>query len=139
MARTVREVMTGSPVCLSPQTTLPDAARQMDEHDIGDVLVVDNDKLVGMVTDRDIVVRAIAQGRDPSSTTLGEISTGDLVTVDADDQVSRAVELMREHAVRRLPVVEGGRPVGIVSIGDLAVEEDSTSALADISAAPSNN
>ena len=139
MARNIREVMTGSPVCLSPQTTLTEAAQQMDDHDIGDVLVVEDDQLRGLVTDRDIVVRAVAKGRDPKSTTLAEVCTADVATVEPDEQVSRAVDIMREHAVRRLPVVEGGRPVGIVSIGDIAIEQDSTSALAEISAAPSNN
>lgn len=137
MARTVREVMTRSPVCLSPQTTLTEASHAMAEQGIGDVLVLDGD-LRGVVTDRDIVVRALANNRDPASTTLAEILSGDVVAVAPDDPVSRAVQLMRERAIRRLPVCEGDQPVGIVSIGDLAVEQDPSSALADISAAAPN-
>ena len=125
-------------VRLRVATTLIDAAAQMREYDIGDVLITEQDRILGVLTDRDIVVRGLAGGKDPARTTAGEIASGHLVTVAPDDPVSRAVELMREHAVRRLPVCQDGRPVGIVSIGDLAVEQDPRSALADISAAPAN-
>ena len=138
MARLVREAMTAEPVCLSSNTTLIDAALQMREDDIGDVLVTEQDRILGVLTDRDIVVRGLAAGKDPARTTVGEIGSGRLVTVGPDDPVGRAVELMREHAVRRLPVCQDGRPVGIVCLGDLAVEQDPGSALADISAAPAN-
>jgi CBS domain-containing protein len=138
MARLVREAMTVEPVCLSTNTTLIDAAVVMRENDIGDVLITEQDHVLGVLTDRDIVVRALAVGKDPTRTTAGEIASGGLVTVAPDDPVSRAVELMRDHAVRRLPVCQNNRPVGIISIGDLAVEQDPRSALADVSAAPPN-
>jgi CBS domain-containing protein len=82
------------------------------------------------------VIRCIAEGADPSTTRLGEVISSELVAVAPDDPVERAIELMRERAIRRLPVVEGGKPVGVVSIGDLAVERDAESALADISQEP---
>ncbi len=138
MAQTVRDVMTENLVTLPGSAPLADAARRMREADIGDVIVMANGGMCGVVTDRDIVVRGIAEGKDPQSTTLDEICSHDVVTVGPDDAVEQAVQLMRQRAVRRLPVVEGGRPVGIVSIGDLAIERDETSALADISAAEPN-
>lgn len=138
MARTVREVMTGDPVCLAQETTLNEAARRMADRDIGDVLVTDGDALRGLVTDRDIVVRALARGQDPAQTTLGEIVSGDVVTVEPDESIVRAVDVMRERAVRRLPVCEGTRPVGVVTIADIAQAENPRSVLADISAAPPN-
>jgi CBS domain-containing protein len=90
------------------------------------------------LTDRDVVVRAVAEGRDPKSIKVGEIVSEDVATVTPDEPVDKVVSLMREKAIRRVPVVDGGRPVGIVSLGDLAVERDSKSALADISAAEPN-
>ncbi len=138
MAQTVREVMTAKPVALQSGTTLQEAARAMRDHDVGSVVVLDDDVVRGIVTDRDIVVRAVAEGRDPATTVLAEISSERVVTVSPDDPVDRAVALMREHAVRRLPVVENGRPAGIVSIGDLAIERDPESVLGRISAAEPN-
>ena len=139
MAQTVRDVMTENLVTLPGSAPLADAARRMKESDIGDVIVMADGDMCGVVTDRDIVVRAIAEGKDPQSATLDEICSHDVVTVGPDDSVDQAVQLMRQRAVRRLPVVEGGRPVGIVSIADLAIERDETSALADISAAEGNS
>jgi CBS domain-containing protein len=136
MAQSIREVMTPDPVTLPATATLEEAARCMKDEDIGDVLVVDNGVLRGIVTDRDIVIRGLAEGR--ASARLGDICSSELVALLPDDSVDDAVRLMREHAVRRLPVVEDGKPVGMVSIGDLAVERDRESALADISAAPAN-
>lgn len=139
MATIVSEVMTGDPVCLDSKTNLYDAAAQMRERDIGDVLVTERGELRGLVTDRDIVVRALAQGRDPAQTRLGDIISGDIVIVEPDDSVMRAVELMRERAIRRLPVCQGGRPIAFISIGDLAIAQDPQSALADISVAEANH
>lgn len=139
MARTVRDVMTENLVTLPRTAPLADAARQMKAADIGDVIVMSNGDMCGVVTDRDIVVRAIAEDKDPQSTTLEEICSHEVVTVTPDDSVEQAAQLMRERAVRRLPVVEGGKPIGIVSIGDLAIERDETSPLADISAAEGNS
>jgi CBS domain-containing protein len=100
-------------------------------------LWLEGETVCGIATDR-IVVRGIADGRDPRSTSLGDICSRDLATLSPDDQFGTAVRLMRERAIRRLPVVEAGRPVGILTIGDLAVQEDRGSALADVSAAPPN-
>jgi CBS domain-containing protein len=139
MAQKVREVMTSAPVTMHPGQPLTTAAAAMRDQGIGAVLVADGGKLTGIVSDRDIVVRAIADGRDPGSTTLADVCSGDTVTVTPDEDAEEAVRRMREHAVRRLPVVaDGGKPVGIVSIGDLAIERDERSALADISAQPPN-
>ena len=141
MAKTqkLREVMTPNPVTLPVKATIIDAARQMKEEDIGDVVILDGDRACGILTDRDIVVRAIAEGLDPNSTSLSDICTKDLVSLTPDDTVAAAVELMRDKAIRRLVVLEGTSPVGVVSIGDLAIESDGESALADISAAEPNN
>ncbi|MBM3924390.1 MAG: CBS domain-containing protein [SAR202 cluster bacterium] len=124
---------------LPKSASIWEAANMMRENDIGDVVVIGEDsKILGIVTDRDIVVRAIAQGKDPSTTKLEEITSKDLVTVSSTDDADQAVRLMREKAIRRLPVVDGDRPVGFVSIGDLALAKDRESALADISGAPPN-
>lgn len=139
MAQQVHEVMTDNPVTVGSQTPLVEAAALMRERDIGDVLVVDGGRLRGIVTDRDIVVRAVADARDVRAVTAGEVCSGEPVSVAPQDDLDRAVELMRTRAVRRVPVVDAGRLVGVVSLGDLAVERDSRSALADISAAEPNN
>ena len=131
--------MTENLVTLPGSAPLADAARRMKESDTGDVIVMANGNMCGVVTDRDIVVRAIAEGMDPDSVQLEEICSHEVVSVSPDDSVDRAVQLMRQRAIRRLPVVEGGSPVGIISIGDLAIELDEHSGLADISAAESNN
>jgi CBS domain-containing protein len=138
--QTVREVMTSQVVTLPRETTLAEAARTMREQDIGDIVVADSSGPAGLVTDRDIVVRAVAERCDPSSTTIGEILTSDLVTVRPDDTVQSAALLMRDHAVRRVLVCEDDRSlVGIVSIGDLAEEIDPESVLGGISKAEPNN
>jgi len=136
--KTVQDVMTLDPITLPPSASLIDAAKTMRDGGIGDVVVIDGEEVLGIVTDRDIVVRGIADARDPQSTTLIDICSRELTTVSPNDQVGTAVRLMREHAIRRLPVVLRGRPVGIVTLGDLAVEQDRGSALADVSAAPPN-
>jgi len=110
----------------------------MRDSDIGDVIVVENGQICGMVTDRDITIRGVAEGRNISSLTLADICSRQLTTLSPTDSVDDAVLLMREKALRRLPVVEGGKPVGIVSLGDLAVTKDPHSALGNISTAPAN-
>jgi CBS domain-containing protein len=138
MAQTVRDVMTADLVTVGVDESLIDASKAMREHDIGDVVVVENDRLLGIVTDRDIVVRGLAQGKSPNAP-ASEIASTDLKVLGPDDDAKEAVRWMREAAIRRLPVVEGGKPIGIVSIGDLAVTRDPSSALADISeASPSD-
>jgi CBS domain-containing protein len=103
------------------------------------LIVVESGEVRGIVTDRDIVVRAIADGRDPSSTQVADVATTSTITVTPDQSASEAAQLMRDHDIRRLVVVHDGRPAGIVSIGDLAIELDEGSALADLSSAPPNN
>lgn len=139
MAERIQDVMTTNPETLPESTTVREAAEAMRANDIGDVVIVDdNGKLSGILTDRDIVVRVVAEGRDPRTTRIGDIASRDLTAVSPDDPVDRAVQLMRDKAIRRLPAVDKGKPVGIVSIGDLALDRDPGSALADISAAPPN-
>ena len=139
MAERIHDVMTTNPETLPESTTVREAAETMRANDIGDVVVVDdNGTLSGILTDRDIVVRVVAEGRDPRATRIGDVASRDLTAVSPDDPVDRAVQLMRDKAIRRLPAVDKGKPVGIVSIGDLALDRDPGSALADISAAPPN-
>jgi CBS domain-containing protein len=134
----LRDIMTQNPVTVQSTDSVVAAARSMRDGNIGDVVVVERGQIQGILTDRDIVVRALAEGRDPASTTVGEICTRELTTLSPSDSINDAVTTMREKAIRRLPVVDGGRPVGIVSLGDLAVERDPESALGGISAAPPN-
>lgn len=138
MPETIREVMTPSPRTLDMRATVQEAARTMLDDDIGDVIICDGETICGIVTDRDITVRAVAQGRDPAVTSVGDICSAEVVTLSPDDSVDDAVRLIRDKAVRRVPVVERGKPVGVVSIGDLAIDLDSRSALAEVSAAPPN-
>lgn len=136
----VRDVMTPEVVYLPEHTTLDEAARAMRERDIGDVVVTEGPTLAGVVTDRDIVVRALAEGQDPKITPLGAIATRDLVMIEQDASADQAADLMRERAVRRLLVCDADRQlVGIVSLSDLARREDPSSALSDISEAAPNN
>ena len=138
--QTVREVMTTNVVYLPSETTVAEAARTMREQDIGDVVVADGPSLTGLVTDRDIVVRAVAERRDPESTTIGEILTRDLVTVRPEDSVHSAALLMRDHAIRRVIVCDDDKSlIGILSIGDLAALIDPESVLGGISGAQPNN
>jgi CBS domain-containing protein len=139
MPTKVGEVMTHDPRTVSKEDTIVLAAKQMDEGDVGAVLVEDGGKLSGILTDRDIVVRAVAEGRDPASAKVDDIDSEAVATLNPDQSIDEAIRVMREHDIRRVPVVQNGRPVGIVSLGDLAVERDDSSVLADISAASPNN
>jgi len=138
MKQNIGEVMTPNPKTLAQSATIMEAACAMRDNDIGDVVVLDNGRLCGILTDRDIVVRALAAGCDPNRTSVGEICSRALVTLAPEDSTGQAVRVMREHAIRRLPIEDRGRVVGIVSLGDVAVDADRRSALADISAAPPN-
>jgi CBS domain-containing protein len=129
MAQKVHEVMTPEPVTLPLDAPLTEAARLMRDKGISGVLVIQDGRLCGLVTDRDIVVRAVAEGRDMTGTRLDEVCSAGIVTVNPDDDAVAALRLMHEHAIRRLPVVEDGQAVGVVSIGDLTGRDD-TSALA---------
>ena len=130
----VRDVMTAEPIVLQQDQTIADAAQAMRDTAVGAVLVVDGERLCGLITDRDIVVRAVAESALPDSP-VGPLVSPDLIAVGADDAAADAARVMPAHAVRRLPVMDDGRIVGIVSLGDLAVSRGEDSALADISAA----
>lgn len=134
----VRDVMTATPLVVDASAPLQDAARHMRDHAVGDVLVTDGERLCGIVTDRDLVVRALADGYDPKATTVGQVCSRDLVAVEADDDVQHAVDTMRGRAIRRVPVIDQGRLAGVVSLGDLARHNDEESVLAAISEAPPN-
>lgn len=138
MVRRVGDVMTSEPQALPLHATLYEAARVMRDKGIGDVLVTDGERLCGMVTDRDIVVRAVAERRNTVFTSLAEVCTAELAVLGPDDDTDTAVRLMREHAVRRLPVVDGRhRPIGIVTVGDLMLAGlDGPGPLSEISKAP---
>jgi CBS domain-containing protein len=137
MVKSIKDAMTTKPASLPASATVADAAQQMRELDIGDVLVEQEGRLAGIVTDRDIVVRAIAEGRDVTSK-LGDIVSSEVVCITPAESADDAIRLMRERGLRRVPVVENGRPVGIVSLGDLAEERDPRSVLGEISSAPPN-
>lgn len=139
MSQKIRELMTGAPVALDVGATVSEAARQMKARNVGDVLVTRDGKLCGIVTDRDLVVRCLAQeDGDARSKAIGEFCTETLVTLAPDAEVTEAIRLMQDHAVRRIPIVDHHRTVGVVSLGDLAIERDRQSTLGEISAAPAN-
>ncbi len=132
----VRDIMTTDVATAPPDTTLEEIATMMKEQDVGSIPTVDGDELSGIITDRDIVVRCIAIGDDPSEVEVEQILSGQVHTVAPDDEVEQAARLMSRHQIRRLPVVEDGQLVGVVSIGDIAVKEDEDTAgdaLEDIS------
>lgn len=133
----VREVMTTNVVTAMPETTLEEIAMMMKTEDTGAIPVVDEGELIGIVTDRDIVVRCVAEGRDPSEVSAEDIITEDVEVVDRDTDAAEALEIMGRRQIRRLPVVENGELVGMVSLGDLAVkqgdERDTGEALKDVS------
>lgn len=116
----VRELMTVDPASLAPQATLGEAATLMKHEDCGSIPIVQGGRLVGIVTDRDIVIRAIAMGKDPLSTRVSEVMSADPVTIRPDDDAKEAESLMAERQIRRLPVTEDGRLLGILVIGQLA-------------------
>ena len=125
MAKSVQEAMTSNPSSIEASQTVADAARMMRDEDVGMTPVVEGGRLVGAVTDRDIAIRVVAEGRDPKSTSVREIASTDLVTLDPEQDLDEAVRLMSQHQVRRLPVVEeDGRLVGVVAQADVAREGD---------------
>ena len=137
MAQSIRDVMTPNPMTVPADAELVDVAQLMRTADVGVAIVVrDDGTLCGILTDRDIVVRAVAEGLSPREVTAEQVCTPDLTVLGPESTAQEAASLMRERAVRRLPVVEDGRPIGVVSLGDLAVERDPSSTLADISVAP---
>ena len=136
MAQSLRDVMTPDPITVHATSSVVEAAQKMRDADVGPVIVVDDRGGCGIVTARDITIRAVAEGRNPSEIAVDEICSHDVVSLSPDDSVDQAVQVMRENAIRRVAVVEGDRPVGIVSLGDIAMEQEPDSALADISEAP---
>jgi CBS domain-containing protein len=124
-AKSVKDLMTSDLTTVAPETSVSEAAERMAREDIGPLPVVEDDRLVGIVTDRDLVVRVLAEGRDPRSTTVREVASEDPVTVSADDDLVTTLELLAKHQVRRVPVVDGDRLVGIVAQADVAREVSS--------------
>lgn len=138
MARSIRDIMSKDVVCVGRNATLAEAARYMRDRNVGDVIIQeDGGRIFGLLTDRDIVVRALADQRFDAK--CGDICTTDLITVSPDQPMEQAIQMMRDNAIRRLPVVENGKPVGFVSLGDLAMERDPQSVLGQVSSAPANN
>lgn len=136
---TVGEFMTTRLVTMDGNDTVTAAAQEMRDSAIGDVVVTEGDNVVGIITDRDITVRAVAENMDPNTTRLNQITSKHVITVSQYDDAVAAADLMRTYAVRRLPVIDDGRLVGLISMGDLAVEREPQSVLADISADEPNN
>jgi CBS domain-containing protein len=124
MGKRIREVMTPSPETVGPGQPVAEAAKLMKQADVGMIPVVKEGQLSGTVTDRDIVLRVIAEGKSTASTTVGEIASGEVVTVDPEQELEEALELMAKHQVRRLPVVENGRLIGVLAQADVAREGD---------------
>ena len=137
----VRHAMTESPTTASPDMNAADAAALMKQYDVGVIPIVEGEELVGLVTDRDLVLRVIAERQIPTEVRIGDIVTRSPVTVSPDTRISEAREVMAEHKVRRLPVVKNDRLVGILSLGDLAIADASERAvgetLEEISESPS--
>jgi CBS domain-containing protein len=120
MGKSIREVMTSEVKACEPTATVVDAAKLMAQEDVGPIPIVEDGRLIGIVTDRDIVVNVVAKGTDVNTTTVGDIASRDLVTISPDDDMNDALGLMAANQVRRLPVVEGDRLVGIVAQADIA-------------------
>ena len=137
MGATVRDVMTPGPIGVDYWQSIGEAARTMRDWGVGAVLVLRNGSLYGLVTDHDLVIRAVAEARAPDEP-VGPLSSGNLVGVDANADADEAARLMREHAVRRLPVIANRQVAGIVSLGDLALRDDPASVLAELSLATAN-
>jgi CBS domain-containing protein len=126
MAKSVRDAMTEDPRSIGTSASVVEAARLMREEHIGSLPVTDDEKLVGMITDRDITTRVVAEAADPKMTSVGDVCSRDVISAEADKDHQEALELMARHQVRRLPVVENGRLVGIVALADIALGENET-------------
>jgi CBS domain-containing protein len=124
MAESVRDAMTENPQSIAASASVVEAARLMREKDIGSLPITDEEKVVGMITDRDITTAVVAEGADPETTSVGDVSSGDPVSVGPDEDLEDALQLMARHQVRRLPVVEDDRLVGIVAQADIALKEN---------------
>jgi CBS domain-containing protein len=136
----VRDHMSQPPITISTVAIVHEAAQKMRSADVGALVVLEDGKPYGIVTDRDIAIRGVAQGLNPQTTPIGSICSKDLISVSPEDNLDSVLRLMREKALRRVLVVDYEKaPVGIVSLGDLALERDRSSVLAEISAAPPNH
>ena len=127
MAKKARDIMTPDPECVGENDSVLDAAKRLAELDVGSMPICgEDDRLKGMITDRDIVVKVLAQGKDPATVRTGEVGAGDgkTITIGADDPMEEALRTMVEHQVRRLPVIDGNRLVGIISQADVARSVD---------------
>lgn len=121
MAGTARDIMTGGVECVGENETIRDAAKKMEQLGVGALPICgDDDRLKGMITDRDITIKVVAQGKDPASTKAGELGQGKPVTIGADDSLDELVRTMSEHQVKRLPVIDGHRLIGVVTEADVA-------------------
>jgi CBS domain-containing protein len=138
-AREVREVMSAMPETVDIDTSVREAAEKMRVADIGNVIVAENGHVRGILTDRDIAVRAVSEGKDPDATKAGDIMTPSPITIAPTESVKAAIDLMHRHDIRRLPVVANGRPVGVVALADVSMSPSAQPLLADISTAPPNN
>jgi signal-transduction protein with cAMP-binding, CBS, and nucleotidyltransferase domain len=139
MAKKVRDLMNKQPIKLPASSPIAEAARRMRAANVGAIVIEEDGNTCGIVTDRDIAVRAVAEARDLEHTPLSEISSKDLISLSPEDDLDRAIQVMREKAIRRVLVMDSRkRTVGILSLGDLALERDSESVLGRISAAPPN-
>ena len=121
MAKSVRDAMTENPRSIGASASVVEAARLMRDEHIGSLPITDDEELVGMITDRDITTRVVAEAADPKRTSVGDVVSRDLISVEPDEDLEEAVQLMASHQVRRLPVVENGRLVGIVAQADVAL------------------
>ncbi len=138
MGKSVRDAMTGNPRSIGASTSVVEAARLMREQDIGSLPITDDEKLVGMITDRDITTRVVAEAADPTSMSVEDVYSRDLISVEPDEDLDEALQLMARHQVRRLPVVENGRLVGIVAQADIALKDnDKTAQLVEAISEPS--
>ena len=139
MARTVGDVMTKDPKTVDAGATLTEAARIMRDDDVGAVIVTSGDEIKGIATDRDIVIRALADGQDPSTCKVSDVCSSAVTTATPGDSVEDALRTMEQENIRRLPVVDGGRPVGLVSLGDLSEVTDTGRTMRDIAQAPADS
>jgi CBS domain-containing protein len=125
MSQSIKDVMTSNPCTIDADKSVAYAAKMMRDEDVGLAPIVEGDKLIGMLTDRDIAVRVVAEGRDPDQVTVGEVASKQVVTIDPQQELDEALRIMAKHQVRRLPVVEeDGRLVGVVAQADVAREGD---------------
>ena len=135
MAKKARDIMTGSPECIGEKDSIIDAAKKLQKLNIGSMPICgEDDRLKGMLTDRDIVIKVLAEGRDPDTTRAGELGEGKPVTIGADDSIDELLKTMAEYKVRRLPVIDGHKLIGIVSQADVArnIDEEQVGRLVEI-------